>query len=162
MTRKQIHDLLDIILDINGLEPRQREKTGSQPTAFFQFSGHVAKVRIDVFENGWYTDAMWDIKTELNTDKPCPQSEIDILRARTGAETAPKEPDPQAVTYLETMIGQYNDAMQAVKKFKKSDIREHFELVASTIKNLIDDTYGENAYVTLSDGLIVRSPDWLG
>lgn len=33
--REQIHRLLDLALDINGLEPRKQDITGSLPTAFF-------------------------------------------------------------------------------------------------------------------------------
>lgn len=35
--REQIHRLLDLALDINGLEPRKQDITGSLPTAFFLF-----------------------------------------------------------------------------------------------------------------------------
>jgi hypothetical protein len=52
-TREQIHELLDLVLDINGLESRTRETTGSKPTAFFEFSGHTAEVSVDVHTSGW-------------------------------------------------------------------------------------------------------------
>lgn len=32
--RRDIHRILDMVLDINGLEAREREITGNKPTAF--------------------------------------------------------------------------------------------------------------------------------
>lgn len=51
--RAALHNLLDLVLDINGFEARRQEKTGDKPTLFFYFSGHVSKIKIDVFERGW-------------------------------------------------------------------------------------------------------------
>lgn len=55
--RNQIHKLLDLVLDINGLEPRKQEVTGNLPTAFFEFHGHIGVVEISVHTKGWYPDA---------------------------------------------------------------------------------------------------------
>ena len=44
--REQIHRLLDLALDINGLEPREQKVTGNLPTVFFDFSGHVGRISI--------------------------------------------------------------------------------------------------------------------
>ena len=41
LRRKKIHEILDIVLDINTTQERLREVTGIKPTAFFEFSGHV-------------------------------------------------------------------------------------------------------------------------
>lgn len=51
--REQLHKILDLILDINGIEQRRQELTGSKPTTFFEFCGHVNTVDVRVFENGW-------------------------------------------------------------------------------------------------------------
>ena len=51
--RDKIHELLDLALDINSTMPRQRQKTGNQPTAFFKFSGHVGTVELRIFRKGW-------------------------------------------------------------------------------------------------------------
>lgn len=51
--REQIHKLLDLVLDINGIGKRQKKITGSQPTAFFEFVGHVGWVEADVRPCGY-------------------------------------------------------------------------------------------------------------
>ena len=51
--RKEIHRLLDLVLDINGLGSRCKEETGDLPTAFFRFSGHIGTVEAHVYDKGW-------------------------------------------------------------------------------------------------------------
>lgn len=51
--RELIHQLLDLTLDINGSGERNQELTRDLPTAFFQFSGHIAKVDVDIHDYGW-------------------------------------------------------------------------------------------------------------
>ena len=53
LRRKKIHDVLDMILEINGTHSRSLEKTGDKPTAFFYFYGHVASVDVKVYTDGW-------------------------------------------------------------------------------------------------------------
>ena len=52
--RDKIHELLDLALDINSTMPREQEKTRNQPTAFFDFSGHIGTVELKVFRKGWF------------------------------------------------------------------------------------------------------------
>lgn len=68
VTRKQIHEMLDLVLDINGMEARTREKTGDKPTAHIHFKGHIGSVNIEVFQNGWDNGAKadLDIYVDLN------------------------------------------------------------------------------------------------
>lgn len=60
MRRKKIHEILEMVLEINSTHGRTREKTGEKPTAYFQFSGHVACIDVSVDKNGWVPS--------LNTD----------------------------------------------------------------------------------------------
>lgn len=53
MRRKQIHDVLEMVLEINGTHSRSRELTGNKPTAFFDFYGHVASVDVKLHTAGW-------------------------------------------------------------------------------------------------------------
>lgn len=54
MVRREIHNLLDAILDINGIAERNQDVSGKLPTAFFEFSGHIAEVNCSVCGEGWY------------------------------------------------------------------------------------------------------------
>ena len=53
MRRKKIHEALEMVLEINTTHPRDQKATGNKPTAFFEFSGHVAGVDIVVDPDGW-------------------------------------------------------------------------------------------------------------
>ncbi|MBC5710348.1 nitrogenase molybdenum-iron protein subunit beta [Hungatella sp. L12] len=65
--REQIHRLLDLALDINGLEPRKQAITGSLPTAFFYFSGHTGWAEIQVHSDGWSTEDYPDVNMYADT-----------------------------------------------------------------------------------------------
>lgn len=51
--RDKIHKILDMVLDINGFEERKVEKTGSKPTVFASFSGHISEIKVSVYSGGW-------------------------------------------------------------------------------------------------------------
>ena len=51
--RKKVHEILEMVLEINGTYSRQRALTGNKPTAFFYFSGHTAGVAVNVYNDGW-------------------------------------------------------------------------------------------------------------
>ena len=51
--RVALHKLLDVVLDINGVEERNRDITGYRPTVFLRISGHVGIVDIEVHRHGW-------------------------------------------------------------------------------------------------------------
>lgn len=54
--RALVHQILDVVLDINGVGERQKKYTGNMPTAFFEFSGHISGVGIEVYRDGWGDD----------------------------------------------------------------------------------------------------------
>ena len=58
--RQQICKVLDLCLQINGLQKSQKKYTGDHPTAFFRFYGHVASMEVNVHENGWNNGAHAD------------------------------------------------------------------------------------------------------
>lgn len=55
--RKLVHRLLDIVLDTNDMEARSWPETGNEPTAFFEYSGHINRLDIRFFPHGWDEDA---------------------------------------------------------------------------------------------------------
>ena len=81
--RRQIHEVLDLVLDINGLQESNKDETGDHPTAFFEFNGHVGNMRVYVFENGWIENADSGIKLEssvFHDFRFAPQSVVDGLK----------------------------------------------------------------------------------
>ena len=79
--RRKLHELLDIVLDGNGLGERSQAKTGTLPTLFFRYSGHVASVDIDLCSNGWTPGMTFDKDWYISTDEPIPTDVLDDLRA---------------------------------------------------------------------------------
>lgn len=71
LNRKRLHELLDMCLDTNDLEERQRGKTGDKPTAFFEYSGHVNMLFFRVFPDGWSEESTTNdaICFDINLDK---------------------------------------------------------------------------------------------
>lgn len=68
--RALVHQILDVVLDINGVEPRQKEYTGNMPTAFFAFSGHTVGVSIDIRKSGWDYDQPREVYEYGRLDRP--------------------------------------------------------------------------------------------
>ena len=93
--REQIHRLLDLALDINGLGVRKQAITGNLPTAFFYDSGHTASIDVHVHSRGWCIDDVQDKKVSAYTDKAggleravCQLKEI---KAETPGAATPRE-----------------------------------------------------------------------
>ena len=68
ITRLQALKLQFLCLKINGLEEKKQELTGALPTVFYEFAGHVAKLSIRVYENGWSRHNITDKEFSLYTD----------------------------------------------------------------------------------------------
>lgn len=79
--RKKLHELLDIVLDGNGLGERSRALTGTLPTLFFRYSGHIARVDIDLCSNGWTPGMTYDKNWYISTDEPITTDVVDDVRA---------------------------------------------------------------------------------
>ncbi len=68
LKREAIHEMLDLALDINGLQKSKRDITGDHPTAFFYMSGHIGEVEVQVHTKGWYADEFPDIRVRARID----------------------------------------------------------------------------------------------
>ena len=66
--RQQICKLLDLCLQINGLQESERSLTGDHPTAFLRFSGHIAKIDVQLFPEGWDFGLEYSESDELRVD----------------------------------------------------------------------------------------------
>ena len=93
--REQIHRLLDLALDINGLKPRKQAITGNLPTVFFKFSGHVGWVDIQIHSAGWDPDNCQDMEMLPSANSLGELSEavrrLEALRAETPGAATPRE-----------------------------------------------------------------------
>lgn len=93
--REQIHRLLDLVLDINGLEERKQSVTGNLPTAFFDFSGHVGWVDVQIFTNGWTPDKSPDTKilshTRSSGELAYTVRRLESIKAETPGAATPRE-----------------------------------------------------------------------
>ena len=89
--RKQMHELLDIVLEGNGFESRKRDNTGTLPTLFFEYSGHVNMVRIDLYSDGWQSGSTYDARFERYLTNPIKPEEIDSFRVKVQAALTEKK-----------------------------------------------------------------------
>lgn len=93
--RKQIHELLDLVLDVNGLEPREQSITGNLPTVFFEFSGHVGRVSVRIYSTGWApgkdsNTEIWPRAYRLSEIADAIHS-LEALKAETPGVATPRE-----------------------------------------------------------------------
>ena len=89
LIRKQAHELLDIVLDANGLEDRSQEKTGNKPTVFFRYSGHVNEMEMSLYKDGWSAmrSARPDIAWTFYLDEPLDEMTISHIREEACDDT---------------------------------------------------------------------------
>ena len=120
--RKKLHELLDIVLDGNGLGERIRAQTGTLPTLFFRFSGHVARVDIDLCSNGWTPGMTYDKNWYISTDEPITTDVVDDVRAAV----------------LEAMQNKATAAERLENDIKKAeeDLRDKAERIAQMKREL--------------------------
>lgn len=64
--RDQIHRILDLVLDINGMQASDTELTGDHPTAFLKINGHVGLIEVWIYRTGWERCA----RAEINLESP--------------------------------------------------------------------------------------------
>lgn len=51
--RAELHRVLDLCLDINGMQESSRKKTGDHPTAFLNILGHTGMCVTEIYPSGW-------------------------------------------------------------------------------------------------------------
>ena len=91
--RELMHELLDIVLDTNGLYERKCRETGTLPTVFFDFSGHIAELTIDLHEDGWESRDNHRTYFDIAVDKPISSSRVKEVR-QACAEALKGKEDP--------------------------------------------------------------------
>lgn len=78
--RENIHKAVDMVLDANGFESRKRETTGTLPTVFFNFSGHVNALYIQIHKDGWKSGENADRTWNIDLDKGFKEETLDSIR----------------------------------------------------------------------------------
>lgn len=78
--RENIHKALDMVLDANGFESRSREKTGTLPTVFLSFSGHVNTLYISIHKDGWKSGESADKAWDIDLDRGFKDEILDSIR----------------------------------------------------------------------------------
>ena len=87
--KNQVLALVDALLEANGLEHRDRPRTGSMPTIFFEYSGHVNKFWVRLYKDGWSSGFDNDKEWEFYLDDEVP---VDVIENINGhIEDALKE-----------------------------------------------------------------------
>lgn len=79
MRRKKMHEILEMVLEINTTYPRQREYTRALPTAFFEFSGHVSRVFVQIIKDGWNSNGNLDDPGNISMNARTEFDEMEAL-----------------------------------------------------------------------------------
>lgn len=76
MTKQEVMEIIDLALEVNSLNVRKQGVSGSLPTAFIKFYGHVAELEVSVNENGWEDYERADRRFAFNTAEPLDQEQM--------------------------------------------------------------------------------------
>ena len=81
MRIKAVCEIMEMCLEINGLEDRKREKYENFPTVFCDFSGHVDCLKIRIYYDGWYRGANPDYQYDFALDSDDFWRSVGIVKA---------------------------------------------------------------------------------
>lgn len=71
--------ILALVLATNGYERRQRTYTGTLPTVFFDYSGHVNTLNLRIYKDGWEGGGNYDRAWDIDLNKPIPGETLDSI-----------------------------------------------------------------------------------
>lgn len=117
--REQLHKLLDIVLDGNGFEHRGRQRTGTLPTLFFDFSGHVNNLSIRLYEDGWETDAHYQ-DYDFYLDYDITDEKVEAIRAAVNKALTEKHPSDVLRRDIEQKEKDLANAKKEIANMKKA------------------------------------------
>lgn len=80
--RKKVHEILEMVLEINGTHPRSFDRTGDKTTASFTFSGVVASVEADIYRDGWDFGKKMDFFAEAYMDTSFEGLRIEDIKSK--------------------------------------------------------------------------------
>ena len=110
--REQLHEIFDIVLNTNGFEKRSQGKTGTLPTMFMRFSGHVALLEVDIHTDGYTRGVGYDKTITFYTNELNDPKSIESLREY--CQYALK--DKTELDVIDREIDKRNDEIASQKK----------------------------------------------
>ena len=123
--RNQLHEILDIVIQTNGFNQRRRTKTGTLPTVFFNYSGHVNSLSIDLHADGWATSQSPTKSWDLSFDEPIPDNVIATIRREMDAALSDKKESDvlrrDIDTYEKELIQKKKNLSAMKKELKKME-----------------------------------------
>ena len=117
--KKRVHEILDAVLDCNGLYPRQQKVSGVMPTVFLDFFGHTGDVDVYIHEDGWSMDNTPSRRWEFSLSEPIDPEEIEDMKAyfttALGDKTA-KDVLMRELEEQEKRLAEQTDRVDDIKK----------------------------------------------
>ena len=126
--REKLHRILDMVLDGNGFESRKRNETGTLPTLFFEYSGHVNLFKIALHKDGWFSYADPDGKWEFYLNNEISDTVLETLDAQIKDSLKDdKELDTirRDIKRAEDRIANDKNALSKMKKALKKKEKEN-------------------------------------
>lgn len=124
---QQLHEIFDICLNCNGFESRAAGETGALPTVFFDFSGHVSRLDVRIYPDGWSSGGHCKY-FQFCTDQDIRVEEIEALRAYAQhALTEKKESEviERSILAKKEEIKNQKESLKALRKsLKKAEAKE--------------------------------------
>lgn len=123
--RNQLHEILDIVIHTNGFNQRRRTKTGTLPTVFFNYYGHVNSLSIDLHADGWATSQDPTKSWDLSFDEPISDNVIATIRREMDAALSDKKESDvlrrDIDTYEKELIQKKKHLSEMRKELKKME-----------------------------------------
>ena len=118
--REQLHKLLDIVIDGNGFERRNREITGTLPSLFFDFVGHVNCAEIRLFPDGWKAGAYWE-EYEFKLENDISDKAVETIRAAVSKALGTKNLSDALRRDVEKKEKELADMKKELRKAEKKE-----------------------------------------
>lgn len=116
--RNQIHQLIDIAFATNGFENRRKVESGTMPTVFFQYSGHVNRFCMDLYPDGWepYGTKITLIDTDLT--EPLSESVIQSVQDECSKALTEEKESEVLARDIDAALTRIAEAKENVKQMK--------------------------------------------
>lgn len=114
-----VKTLLALALETNGYEKRQRNYTGTLPTVFFEYLGHVNSLILRIHKDGWVSDHNDDKEWWITLDEPIPDKTMEsILEYCASCLEDKKESEIvlRDISRLEAKISQEKESLKFLRK----------------------------------------------